>query len=245
MKKTFAVMAISFFTFACGGETEVIKQSLNNIKDEMVGMQSEMADMKLSIEDIDRKTEINRDNINANAGALAEIRSELSFLSSEVSAPRSAGVSSSGTAGTAPSASAPSASGEVIIIEDSFTDKNSMYSYAYELYRNGKYEESRVKFTEFLAKYPADDLSDNAVYWLGEIRYAEKDYEGAVAEFNRLVTLYPDGNKVPDGLIKMAYSYGSLGKRSESVAVLKKIINDYPGTRAYNLARTRLAALGE
>lgn len=242
MKKTLAVMAISFVTFACAGETEVIKQSLNNIKDEMVGMQSEMADMKLAIEDIDRKTEINRDNINANAGALAEIRSELSYIGSSVSSPRSAVTSP--TPVMTPSTTTTSDSG-VIIIEDSFSDKNSMYNYAYELYKNGKFEESRTKFSEFLTKYPSDELSDNALYWLGEIKYSEKDYAGAVDEFNRLLKTYPNGNKVPDGLIKMAYAYGSLGKKSESVAVLKKIINEYPGTRAYNLAKTRLAALGE
>lgn len=242
MKKTLAVMAISFVTFACAGETEVIKQSLNNIKDEMVGMQSEMADMKLAIEDIDRKTEINRDNINANAGALAEIRSELSYIGSSVSSPRSAATSP--TPVMTPSTTTTSDSG-VIIIEDSFSDKNSMYNYAYELYKNGKFEESRTKFSEFLTKYPSDELSDNALYWLGEIKYSEKDYAGAVDEFNRLLKTYPNGNKVPDGLIKMAYAYGSLGKKSESVAVLKKIINEYPGTRAYNLAKTRLAALGE
>jgi tol-pal system protein YbgF len=242
MKKTLAVIAISFVTFACAGETEVIKQSLNNIKDEMVGMQSEMADMKLAIEDIDRKTEINRDNINANAGALAEIRSELSYIGSSVSSPRSAVTSP--TPVMTPSTTTTSDSG-VIIIEDSFSDKNSMYNYAYELYKNGKFEESRTKFSEFLTKYPSDELSDNALYWLGEIKYSEKDYAGAVDEFNRLLKTYPNGNKVPDGLIKMAYAYGSLGKKSESVAVLKKIINEYPGTRAYNLAKTRLAALGE
>ncbi|MCD8490967.1 MAG: hypothetical protein LRY51_03210 [Geovibrio sp.] len=84
MKKTMAVITLSFLAFACSDETQVIKQSINNIKDEMVSMQSEMAEMKISIEDVDRKTEANKGSINANSNALAEIRSELSFLGSEV-----------------------------------------------------------------------------------------------------------------------------------------------------------------
>jgi tol-pal system protein YbgF len=245
MKKTMAVITLSFLAFACSDETQVIKQSINNIKDEMVSMQSEMAEMKISIEDVDRKTEANKESINANAGALAEIRSELSFIGNEVT------VLKEGQKAPAPGASAvlepaQTADGEnLIIIEDAFTDKSSLYSYAYELYRNGKYAESEAKFNEFLAKYPSDELSDNAVYWLGEIQYSQKNYEGAITLFNKLVSDYPDGNKVPDGLLKMAYSYGNIGKKAESVVTLKKIVNEYPGTRAFNLAKKKLASMGE
>ncbi|WP_265821829.1 tol-pal system protein YbgF [Geovibrio ferrireducens] len=247
MKKTMAVITLSFLAFACSDETQVIKQSINNIKDEMVSMQSEMAEMKISIEDVDRKTEANKGSINANSNALAEIRSELSFLGSEVTLLKDKQKAPAPAAAGMTEISEPGAQGEgnLIIIEDAFADKSSLYSYAYELYKNGKYPESQAKFNEFLAKYPADELSDNAVYWLGEIQYALKDYEGAIKLFHKLVTDYPDGNKVSDGLLKMAYSYGNIGKRAESVVTLKKIVNEHPGTRAYNLAKKKLASMGE
>ncbi|MGE4496552.1 MAG: tol-pal system protein YbgF [Deferribacterales bacterium] len=248
MKKTMAIITLSFLAFACSDETQVIKQSINNIKDEMVSMQSEMAEMKISIEDVDRKTEANKESINANSNALAEIRSELSFIGSEVTLLKDKQKAPAAAPAGMTAVSEPGAQPEgenLIIIEDAFTDKSSLYSYAYELYKNGKYPESSAKFDEFLAKYPADELSDNAVYWQGEIQYALKDYEGAIKLFHKLVTDYPDGNKVSDGLLKMAYSYGNIGKRAESVVTLKKIVNEHPGTRAHNLAKKKLASMGE
>jgi tol-pal system protein YbgF len=250
MKKLIAVVTLSFLAFACSDETQIIKQSINNIKDEMVSMQSDMAEMKISIEDIDRKTEMNKESIGSNSNALAEVRSEMNFISSEVTAmkeKKSQAPMSSSEAAVSMTGDAGAASGDdqLIIIEDTFTDKSSLYSYAYELYKNGKYPESQAKFNEFLAKYPADELSDNAVYWLGEIQYALKDYDAAITVFHKLVTDYPEGNKVSDGLLKMAYSYGNVGKKAEAVVTLKKIVNEHPGTRAYNLAKKKLAAWGE
>jgi tol-pal system protein YbgF len=251
MKKITAFAVTCLFVFGCADDTEIIKQSINNIKDEMVSMQSEMAEMKISISDIDKKTETNKDGINANSNALAEIRSEMNYLGNEVTLLKDTGVSKN------PASSAgmgmtdidgdetPAADDQVIIIEDNFTDKSSLYSYAYELYKNGKYAESKAKFDEFLQKYPSDELSDNAVYWLAEIQYSMKDYEAAIGIFNKLVKEYPQGNKVPDGLLKMAYSYGNIGKKAEAVTTLKKIVHEHPGTRAYNLARKKLSSWGE
>ncbi|MCD8492428.1 MAG: hypothetical protein LRY51_11305 [Geovibrio sp.] len=142
-----AVITLSFLAFACSDETQVIKQSINNIKDEMVSMQSEMAEMKISIEDVDRKTEANKESINANSNALAEIRSELSFIGSEVTLlkdKQKAPAAGSPAGMTAVSEPGAQPEGEnLIIIEDAFTDKSSLYSYAYELYKNGKYAEKQ------------------------------------------------------------------------------------------------------
>lgn len=245
MKKIITVLSLSFITLACAGENQVINQSINNIKDEIVSMQSEMAEMKMAIEDIDRKTEANQDSVNANSNALAEIRSEMNFLGNELSSSKSGSRAVSPVAGATFSDVGTGAyEGDIIIIEDAFADKSSLYSYAYELYKNGKYAESQAKFNEFIVKYPNDDLSDNSVYWLGEIQYAQKNYDEAILYFQRLLKDYPDGNKVPDGLLKMAYAYGNVGKNAESVVTLKRIIKEYPGTRAHNLAQKKLAAMG-
>ncbi|WP_022851957.1 tol-pal system protein YbgF [Limisalsivibrio acetivorans] len=248
MKKIAIFSMLTVFLFGCTNDNEVIKQSLNNIKDEMVNMQSEMAEMKITVEEVNSKTQANTENINANSNALAEIRSETNYLSNEIALMKEAAKEREAMMEKQESETMDmgeqNAEDEIIIIEDNFTDKSSLYSYAYELYKNGQYAESTAKFNEFLAKYPSDELSDNAVYWLGEIQYALKDYEAAISNFQRLASEYPQGNKVPDGLVKMGYSYGNIGQMDKARETMKRVVNQYPGTRAYNLARKKLEAWG-
>ncbi len=133
---------------------------------------------------------------------------------------------------------------EVIIIEDNIQDKIGLYTYAYELYRNGKYAESEAKFDEFLKRYPDVERSDNAMYWIGEIKYAQKDYESAIMVFQKLVDTYPAGNKVPDALLKMGYSYGNISDKDNAVKALQTVVSDFPESDAARLAGQKLRFWG-
>jgi len=110
----------------------------------------------------------NTEKINTNANSIANLKNDLAYFSNELSLMKSKGYQSS-------SINSSNNNSDIIVIEDELTDKNSLYTYAYEKYNNGDFTESRKKFNEFLSLYPNDDLSDNALYWIGETYYAEKN----------------------------------------------------------------------
>jgi tol-pal system protein YbgF len=256
MKKTAVVILAGLALTACGNDELLIQKSMNNIKDEMLGIQSTMGDMQIKIQDLDKNIRINSENINKNSDALAQLREEMTVMNTDIIdlkervtslekgtpvTSRSAALPSPADTDVSMSASAPKGTSDVIIIEDNMQDKMSLYTYAYELYRNGKYPESEAKFNEFLKKYPADERSDNAMYWIGEIRYGMKDFNGAVSKFRELLDEYPNGNKVPDAMLKLAYSYGSLSDKENSISTLQKLIADYPDSDAARLGKQKLA----
>ncbi len=121
---------------------------------------------------------------------------------------------------------------------------------ALELYRAsldgltaGTHADAAASFREFLRRYPTHEYADNAQYWLGECYYDLKDYATAVREFRRVVEKHATGNKVPDALLKMGFSYLSLGENGAGRRSLQELVRTYPSHPSARLANERLAAL--
>ena len=117
------------------------------------------------------------------------------------------------------------------------------YRKAYEALRAGKHDEAAQGFTDFLRAFPNSDLADNSQYWLGECYYDRKDYTQAVREFRRVVERYPNGNKVPDALLKVGFSYLALGSADAGRQTLTQLQRSYPRHEAAVLAEARLSEL--
>lgn len=257
MKKAAVVILAGLALTACGNDNLLIQKSMNNIKDEMLGIQSTMGDMQIKIQDLDKNIRINSENINKNSEALTQLREEMTVMNTDIIELKDrVGALEKGGSSTSKTAPLPSPADDmpsmkaaapvkdtsgVIIIEDNMQDKLSLYTYAYELYRNGKYPESEAKFNEFIKKYPNDERADNSLYWIGEIRYGTKDFNGAIAKFKELMADYPNGNKVPDAMLKLAYSYGSISDKENSIATLQKLVAEYPESEAARLGKQKLA----
>jgi tol-pal system protein YbgF len=114
------------------------------------------------------------------------------------------------------------------------------YRAAVELVKAGKSDAAVTALRAFLQHYPRNDYADNAQYWLGEVYYAQKDYQHALAEFRATIETYPRGNKVPDALLKVGFCYQSLGQTEKAKAVLEQVVNLYPKTEPAALAAKRL-----
>jgi tol-pal system protein YbgF len=119
----------------------------------------------------------------------------------------------------------------------------ALYRKSYEALRAGRHEEAMQGFRDFLRAFPAHDLADNSQYWLGECYYDRKDYASAVREFRRVIERYPNGNKVPDALLKVGYSYLALGSTEAGRQTLGQLQRSYPRHEAAALAESRLAEL--
>ena len=53
----------------------------------------------------------------------------------------------------------------------------------------------------------------NIQYWLGEVHYAQKNFEEAIIEFGEGLKNYPESIKGPDNLLKLGLSFSNLKKR--------------------------------
>jgi tol-pal system protein YbgF len=118
-----------------------------------------------------------------------------------------------------------------------------LYRTSLDAFNQGRYADAKAGLQKFVASGPADDYLDNAFFWLGECAYGEGRYDDALGLFQKVVSEYADGNKVPDALLKVALSYERLQQLDRTKEVLAQLAATYPSTDAARRATERMRAL--
>lgn len=120
------------------------------------------------------------------------------------------------------------------------TSVEDAYKDAYETYQRGDYAAAREKFQRYLDVHPAAKYSENALYWIGESFYSEKNYEKAIVLYDDVVKKYPDGGKAPAALLKQGMAFSALGDRKNANAIFKKVVERYPKSEQAEVAKKRM-----
>ncbi len=93
------------------------------------------------------------------------------------------------------------------------------YENAIKLLWASKFNEAESELQN-LKKIEPDDLMPNIQYWLGEVYYAQKNFEKAIIAFGEGLEKYPESIKGPDNLLKLGLSFSNLQKKDEACTVL-------------------------
>lgn len=100
---------------------------------------------------------------------------------------------------------------------------------AAELDRNrGNLDLARSGFEEFLAKYGDTEAADDAIYWLGDLAYADGDFDGALQRFQELETRFPQSERLPAALYKTRSCLLELGRKDEAWNVGGDLLARFP-----------------
>jgi tol-pal system protein YbgF len=104
-----------------------------------------------------------------------------------------------------------------------------------------RYDEAITKF-EALLNTIGDDFADNCHYWIGECRYAKKQYRQAIKHFEAVLK-YTKSEKLADAHIMMAQSYERLGDKAKAKEHYQTVVKDYPSSAHVALAKQRAGKL--
>ena len=119
-------------------------------------------------------------------------------------------------------------------------DGQDAYSAAFNLLKDGQYEQSISAFTQFKQTYPNSKYADNAQYWLGEANYVSRKYKEALEAFQQLIAQYPDSSKNPGARLKIGYVYYELQNWSAASEALQQVVKLYPDETVAKKANERL-----
>jgi tol-pal system protein YbgF len=119
-------------------------------------------------------------------------------------------------------------------------DPNQLYEQATQDLTQGRYALALQGYQEFVQRFPATDLSDNAQYGMGEALFAQSKFDSAAVAYAHVDNLYPTGDKVPAALYKLALSQEKLGRASAAKQTFEDLIKRYPLSGEAQLARERL-----
>ncbi len=130
---------------------------------------------------------------------------------------------------------------ETVPVRDTiFLSGDELYNQSYLDFTRGEYDLAIQGFRNYLAKYPNTELSDNAQYWIGECYAAKEEYEAAIEELKGVERNYPEGNKVPAALYKIALIELKLGRKREGEDYLRRLIKSFPNSLEAEKAREKL-----
>ena len=121
--------------------------------------------------------------------------------------------------------------------------EKSLYSLAKKMFDNGNKTKARTLFQNFLKKYPHSKLAGNARFWVAESFYAEKLYERAILEYQKVLEHYPQNNKIPGARLKQGYSFAALGENANARFILNELIKTHPDSDEAKLAKRKLKSL--
>ena len=119
-----------------------------------------------------------------------------------------------------------------------------LYRSSYEDYMRGNYDLAAQGFREYLRRWPNTELTDNALYWIGECFDAQDKTQEALDIFTQVLEEYPTSDKAAAAQLKKGLLYLKLGDKGQGVLNLQYVVYEHPGTEEADLARERLQALG-
>lgn len=139
--------------------------------------------------------------------------------------------------------SAPTVADAVAPLVDDPLQENRAFDTAYSLHRAKSYQSALTAFKEFLRKYPESVQLPNVHFAMGEGYLVLKDYPGAVESFQAFVEIAPRQSKAPDALLNLATAQMEMKQKVLVKKTLKKLIADYPDSKAASTAKKRLATI--
>lgn len=117
------------------------------------------------------------------------------------------------------------------------------YEASFDLIKQRDFAKAQQAFSAFLRKYPNSQYAGNAQYWLGEVHLVEGDLQAAGKAFALVSHTYPEHNKVPDSLYKLADVERRLGNADKARGIMQEVVAKYPKSSAAQLAQQDLRKL--
>ena len=108
------------------------------------------------------------------------------------------------------------------------SNSQPQFDAAMNLLAKAQYDDARAAFRAFADANPRDALASQAVYWIGDIAYVQKDYSGAARAFAEEIKKYPTSTRAPDSMLKLGQSMIAMGQKKEGCIALGALPAKYP-----------------
>jgi tol-pal system protein YbgF len=239
----------------------VQKTLIEQSSDSVNKLNSTMSSLQKSVQDVQANSGTRLDTMSTQVQGLSdnleEIKSRIGKLNQQlvdlqnsvqsIDARLAGGSPTTAPAGGAPAPSGPAgAPGSASNVSPAGPPPpaDTLYSNALRDITSGKYDLARSEFQDYLKYYGDTDLASNAQFYIGEIAYAQKNYEDAVQEFDKVINNYPRSFKLTSAHLRRGMALIELGQKNAGVKELRDVVHRYPGTPEERMARAKLKDLG-
>ncbi len=220
--------------------------SINQLNNQMGGLQKTVQEMQANtgarIDTMTTQTQGLSDNmqdVQARVGKLSQqmndIQSLLQSIDGKISTP--GGAPAGGGTGAGPGGNAGVPAMPPI-------SSDTLYQNGLRDFSGGKYDLARQEFSDYLKNFPTNALAGNAQFYLGEIAYAQENFQDAVTQYDMVLYSYPKSYKLAAALLKKGQAEIKLGQKASGTRDLREVVRRFPGTDEARQAQAKLKDLG-
>lgn len=104
----------------------------------------------------------------------------------------------------------------------------SQFDSALDMLAKARYDDARSAFRGFADAHPDDPLAPQAIYWIGDIAYVQKDYISAAHAFGEQIQKYPTSTRSAGSMLKLGQSLIAMGQTKKGCMTLGALPSQYP-----------------
>lgn len=114
-----------------------------------------------------------------------------------------------------------------------------------------KFDEAKAQtavtaYDEYIMRYPEDTLSSTYLFKSAELKKALRDFDGAIADYKKLATDYPEADKAPQGVFLQGFIYeNELGDTENARVHYEEFLEKYPDHELADDVEFSLTHLGK
>ncbi|MGZ6072210.1 MAG: tetratricopeptide repeat protein [Myxococcaceae bacterium] len=123
------------------------------------------------------------------------------------------------------------------------TDKKEFFALAQSKAKAGDISAARSLYTEFVRKWPKDDLAGDAHFALAESYYGQDNCPEALPEYGQLIKNFGKSKSVPLAYVRSGDCFARLKNPEAARLAYEQVLSDYPKSSEAKLAQKGLAAL--
>ena len=98
-------------------------------------------------------------------------------------------------------------------------------------------------FETYLRGFGRTDLADDAQFYIGECRHRDNKPTEAVDAYNRVISNYPKGDRVPDAYYKRGLVFSEIGQADRARESFEMLMKQFPETDLARLAKQQMDRL--
>ena len=221
-----AGLGLLFFLLGCSGsKVRVLEEQVTQLNTQNDSLQTELQSARTNLAQAENSIQTLQETLNAKDETIAqqeEALSDLRFQNLELKANLEGTTQKLG-------------SKEITLSGDFQAD----YNRAQEFFKKRWYLQAASLFKKLADSDRSHALADNCQYWLGECYFAQKQYENAQAEFEKVFT-FPQSNKSDAAQLKIALCLLQMNQYPEAKEQLVHLLSTYPSSEYVPRARSLL-----
>ena len=228
---------------------ESIKLLNARIEDSNNAMKKAFADQKLLIDNMANDVGVARERAGDTNVRITSLQEEVEALRLTVQAFQQAAAAAAGPIDpnapvdpNAPAPAVPSVAPQPPPPSAAGLSPNRLFETARADFFAGQWDAAISGFQTFLQAFPKSELADDAQFNIADTYFSQNKFAEAIAEYDKVITGYPNTNSVPLAYYKRGMSQERLGQTDAARQSWETVVKMAPESDPGRLAKQRLSA---